>query len=585
VQLPLPVEPARPARPAPQTRRRRPDRRWWWSDSSLQLSLAALALLLRWPNYQTVPGFSDETRELLLGLAIAQGKALPLTNAASYMGALWNYLVAAAFWLSGFNLQAPRTLILLFGVATVPATYWLGRAWSGGQRLGGALAGLLLAGSTAHIAINSHVAWSNCTTPLFTTLGIWALWKAVSGSGEQGAGCRVQGAGDTRAVPRLLHPAPCILLPGTWLLLAGLCWGLAFQTHPGVLGLAPGAALFLVWRAWPLVRSRWLWLAAGLFVLVNLNLLVYNLASGFESIRSGVDKSASYTDSEEIAPRSYQGRLAALGLGLYQVVGGGIDLRDSELDYLLDPGLWPAGLLALAGLGWQWRRGNPLPALLLVSTVLLLPVFNAKYRPLLNGRYLAPLLPMLFASGASLLLASFTRGVRWPRPGVGPLLAGFGLALLTLFLALHPLLYLQTFYAQAARVGRTNVRLFQLLDQVKSSRPADEAVLIDQSLDRVRLGWGSGWVGSGLRFGLAVAGVPADAVDPADPALLGPAARCRDLLLVLNLADPVQVQQTVARLDLRGLDHRPASPPVQPGGYRLLRLDRLPAGPPECRNG
>ena len=43
------------------------------------------------------------------------------------------------------------------------------------------------------------------------------------------------------------------------LALAGLCWGLAFQTHPSVLALLPGAALFLLWKGRPLLRTRWCW--------------------------------------------------------------------------------------------------------------------------------------------------------------------------------------------------------------------------------------------------------------------------------------------------------------------------------------
>ena len=56
-------------------------------------------------------------------------------------------------------------------------------------------------------------------------------------------------------------------------------------------------------------------------------------------------------------------------------------------------------LLALAGLIWQWRRGNPLPFFLLIGLGLLLPLFDGRYDQVQHSRYLAPLLP--FSSSAS----------------------------------------------------------------------------------------------------------------------------------------------------------------------------------------
>ena len=313
--------------------------------------------------------------------------------------------------------------------------------------------------------------------------------------------------------------------------------GLAFQTHLSVLGLLPGAADLPVLEGQALVPDSLALpgrraVRAGQPQSGDLQPL-----DRVESFSHAVDKSASYTDGDEAAPSTYQGRLGQLGLGLYQLLGGAIDLRDSDRDYLLDPGLLAAGAPALAGVAWQWRRGNPLPVLLLVSMVLLLPIFNAKYRPLLNGR------------SSSAAVADSLRQHRRPvrraaqptraRPvGAATDRAGLarqgGLALVIPFLALHPLLYLPTFYDQAVRAGRTNVRLFQLLDQVDANRASGEPILIHQSLDLLRLGWGSGRVGPGLRLGLAVAEVPSQTIDLSGAAPLDPTTRCRDQFLVLN---------------------------------------------------
>ena len=134
-----------------------------------------LALALRLPHLALVPQFTDESLEVLWSLPIARGEALPLTNYDAYYGALFNYLVAGAFVLLGPSALAARVAVLVAGVLTVLATYALARAWNGPAA--GLLAGGLMAVNAAHVAINSHVAWANCTTPLFTTLAVWALWS------------------------------------------------------------------------------------------------------------------------------------------------------------------------------------------------------------------------------------------------------------------------------------------------------------------------------------------------------------------------------------------------------------------------
>ena len=68
---------------------------------------------------------------------------------------------------SGPSAATPRILMLMAGTLTVLLTYALGRVLHG--RRVGLLASTLLATSAMHTAVNSHIAWSNCVTPLFTT--------------------------------------------------------------------------------------------------------------------------------------------------------------------------------------------------------------------------------------------------------------------------------------------------------------------------------------------------------------------------------------------------------------------------------
>jgi 4-amino-4-deoxy-L-arabinose transferase-like glycosyltransferase len=165
----------------------------WRVDLLLIGGLALLAFVVRWPNLWLVPRFTDETLEVLHSLAIVRDGARPLTNYDSYYGALYNYVVALALLVSGESPLAPRVVLLLAGVATVVATYLLGSELGRrlatstqdagehliGPRLVGLLAAGLLATNAPHVVVNSHVAWSNCLTPLLTTLAFWALFRAV----------------------------------------------------------------------------------------------------------------------------------------------------------------------------------------------------------------------------------------------------------------------------------------------------------------------------------------------------------------------------------------------------------------------
>src|SRR5918911_928925 len=77
-------------------------------------------------------------------------------------------LLAVMLWVVGPHPWTPRLLSMLLAVATVGLTYWLGRSLGG--PIAGLVAGGLLLFSAVHILINSHIAWSNATTPFFTTL-------------------------------------------------------------------------------------------------------------------------------------------------------------------------------------------------------------------------------------------------------------------------------------------------------------------------------------------------------------------------------------------------------------------------------
>src|SRR5918911_1569949 len=132
------------------------------------VGLLALALAARLPGLLLIPRFGDEQLDVLYTMPLYRLQGLPLVAFDPYNGALFSYLLAVMLWVVGPYPWTPRLLSMLLAVATVGLTYWLGRSLGG--PIAGLVAGGLLLFSAVHILINSHIAWSNATTPFFTTL-------------------------------------------------------------------------------------------------------------------------------------------------------------------------------------------------------------------------------------------------------------------------------------------------------------------------------------------------------------------------------------------------------------------------------
>jgi hypothetical protein len=533
-----------------------------WLDGLLLIGLGMVALALRLPELQYIPAFTDERNDIFLALRIVRGEALPLTNDPSYVGAFWNYVLATAFWLWGEQLVVPRIVVLALGVVGVLAAYPLGYACSG--RLGGILTTLLVATSAGHIAFTSRVAWSHSITPLFVTVGAWALISAVGPHG------------------RVL---------GGRVMLAGLAWGLACQSHPTALALLPGAAAFTLGFRRQLLTSRWLYVAGAAFLLVNVNLLIYNLTTGFDSLGRGIEQSGEYAEGVPLSWPLYLERAGLLMLGLFQSLGGAVDLYTDPFELLLDPGLWPVAVLAAVGSIGQWRRGNALPCLLVASALLVLPLVNGKYNLVPNGRYLAPLLPILYAGVAASLVVAIQMARRaglaygnLPR-SVPVAVSGGLLAVATLVIA-HPLVYLRGYQQDVTTFGWTNEPVFEALSAIEEY-PGDEAgVLLDRGLNVHISGWGNGTPRDAFELGLTMSRTPYRVVDVRDDdntsKLLARSGRCRDQLVVLAPREAVQNDEIVRRLGLQPW-WGSSMPSIDWGAsFPIYLLARAPGAPAGC---
>ena len=102
--------------------------------------------------------------------------------------------------------------------------------------------------------MNSHVAWGNCVTPLFTTTAGWLLARAAR-------------LGDA--------PTGLSRTGGLLLVLACAAFGLALQTHPSVAVLLPGVGLYIVWQRRRWLLSPWPYLGAATLLAAQAPTLLY----------------------------------------------------------------------------------------------------------------------------------------------------------------------------------------------------------------------------------------------------------------------------------------------------------------------
>lgn len=432
-------------------------------DCAALVGLALLALVIRVPSLLTVPRFTDEQLEVLYTLPLYRHQALPLVGFDPDNGPIFSYLMAALFWVVGPQPYVPRVLVLLIGVATVAAVYLLGR--SVGGRLAGLIAAGLLATSATHVLVNSHIAWSNSTTPLFTTLAFATLVPAVT-----------RGSG-----PRLAA--------------AGLVFAIALQTHPVVVAFLPGVVLALLWRRPRLLLGPWGLLALLLLIAGYSNMLIYNLPGRDDDpyravVRESIPRWSA--DRDETDPLllgqqrgdavgqggvgSYLANLGTLVLNVPRLAASIIDERPNWTDYLLDPSFWLYAALFVVGLVWPLGRANPLLLVAASSYLFALMLFNGRYEPIFSGRYLVPLLPLAFA-GFGTLVADVWSEVS----GQVPRLA---LATVLVLLIAYPLLPLLRYLQHNGQDGQVDVDLIQSAATLAAAHRPSEPLVLDEALGR-----------------------------------------------------------------------------------------------------
>ena len=511
-------------------------------------AFVAAAAAIRWGDLWTIPIFTDEGDEIGLALRIARDGARPLTNDDPYLGPLFNYLLAGLFWLLGPTPWLPRGLMLALGALTIVPAYLLARELSltadaSARRavVAGSVTAGLLAVNAAHTLVISHVAWGNCVTPLLTTTAGWLL---------------------ARTARLAASPYPC-RGAGMQLVVAGLTFGLALQTHPSVAILLPGVGLFLLWQRWRWFGTPWPYLSVLVLLAAQFPTLLYirrvGLSTWLDAIR---EKQEVYEREGALTVNELTQRLGQAVHTLGLALGGLLNDRDTAL-----PAPWhPAALLAFAltllALVWLVRRGQWLIPLVMLCGLLLLPIVNGKYAPMVsNTRYLAPLAVVAMAAiGAWTAQASARPPLRLlPLLGALVLLGWSAIAL-------------AGFSAQAHADGRTNTRLLASLTALEAAYQPGDLVVVDRATYR---DWSltEGRLQRVVESWLELRAIPHRVVDIDNGGRLRNDLADRGGLVVLSRRTVPAVARGY-QLDEIATD---AAPGASPGnGYTIGRLSRLP---------
>jgi hypothetical protein len=494
----------------------------WLAEALAPTLMLTLALVVRWPHLLDWPTFTDESTEVLLSLAIADGSQTPWTNVNSYNGPWHAYLLAGLFKLGAVSIWMPRGLVMAFNVAAVGLTYALGR------RLGGWRVALVAAGLAAlsplWVLINSHIAWAASTTPTYV------LGAVLAGHLALGRGGQATWTGERR-------------WQGAWLALAGCLLGLAGQTHPAGLLIAPALALAVAWGriGWRRLWTPWPWLGLAAAVAAYAPVLIYNVLLRPGSATAEIQRYP-YLGGPTVDPAVYAGRAPRMWWAEAQMMAG-----MGERGSLPAWGQWPVAALTLAAIGlagWGavtlWRRGDRLTPLAAVSIPMLLPVLTGYSGELVAERYAASLVGLV----GVMLALGLDRLARWR----WWLASGLALALVVL-----PLASIAGYYQQ--RVGSHNRALLATVELLAPVRSCVRVVL-DRRLNGEALD-AAGTSLRALRMTLSLAGIPWELQTISDTTLPRIARREGPSVIVVGIIAAWTVEDMAATSRLTRLARAP----------------------------
>jgi hypothetical protein len=305
-----------------------------------------------------------------------------------------------------------------------------------------------------------------------------------------------------------------------------------------------------------------------LLVIGYSTLLVHHIRTDFAVISDIEGKQGQYLDGGEDVEDStdrgiYLTNLANLSVSLARMASGEINDRDAKANYLADPWLLSYPALAVLGALLAARRGNPLLLVALALAVFWPPMLSGKYKPILDGRYLMPDLPVIFVDVAVAITA--IAGFVERKSQVVRLAVAAALLVGSTALVLHPLYSLERFYKESQEDGFSNATYFKTLSQLRGAGAGAETVVLDARLIEVKSA-GGGRAGTNFAWLTGVSGIPSEnwRLEDGPDRLVG-----RLAVLERRSADALKDQVHLVPLDGRRPNGR------DPESYRAYRISIL----------
>lgn len=439
-----------------------------------------IGLALRQTNLMTVPALTDEFKEVGWAITMIDKNRWPLVAVDAYDGPLFPYLLSFLFRIFGYNIYLPRVFVLVVGVLTIVVVYFFARELAHGDLRVAFLAASLLAFNAHHILFNSHVAWSNDLTPFFTTLALWFYIRARRVNNSR------------------------------WLIAAGFVYGLAVQTHPSALALAPAFVIHFLWTKTTRAQLKsvvpYLALLAALFAYSPV--LYYNLTQHAQSLQQASGATYAFESAPSLATtldhiEPLLSAVANVGLGTFDEINA---------QTWNDPRVALFWIGTVSALAYLVKRGETFPLIALVTSLIFLALFDRFYAIPDSARYFQFLNPIIFSAWAmtgvgvadSLLARApiqtgevaqhaWIKSLRWGI--VGLLLLAFAALLWT------SLTELNQYYADVYAKGQTNEAMLAMVQAIRADPTGP--VLIDWNLVQLRTKRG-GNVGQDLIYLLSL---------------------------------------------------------------------------------
>lgn len=401
------------------------------------LLLTLLTLLIRLPNWRTLPAAGDEMGQIVHAALIANGNQFPLVGNDEYAGPFFFYLLAGLLKLGVTDAFVGRAVMLVAGTLTVPLTYLWANALSTDRRI--ALGTALLIAFNPHlILLNSHLGGTTYLMPFFSILFLWLLTVGV--------------------LQKKL----------AWLIGSGIAAGLALQANP-VAGLLIAGGF--VWALTQLDRRHWGQpiMAGVVTLLVYSPVIIHNLR-GLGSVTVAQERSYLWVDEPSVSLTITNfNRLIQQLLRQANGVVIGLEEWSSLIGWV---SIGAVGVVV--GLFWAARKISSQPLWILLPFLIVLPIFSTHYGSLYPVRFTSLLTPALLFGLSACLISSFDT--------LSTQVAKGSVVIAALIVAAVPLTSLREYY-QIRTPDRNGAALLQKFCETLVADEALGAVYLSDTLE------------------------------------------------------------------------------------------------------